>query len=159
MKKIILILLFNSLLGYSQCDYQVNNRPDGNVIKYFNPKPIIKQSSYEVGVATNYNSSTKKYYINLTVLLKNINSDSVEKNLNIQLKNSTQSISLELIQFNKTQMNNRDVMIALYEIDSRSLYLLKKYSLKTLFFTMQSKTYGSTINENNNLFINQLKCF
>ena len=27
-------------------------------------------------------------------------------------------------------MNNRDVMIALYEIDSRSLDLLKKYSLK-----------------------------
>ena len=73
MKKIILILLFNSLLGYSQCDYQVNNRPDGNVIKYFNPKPIIRQSGYEVGVAINYNSSTKKYYINLTVLLKNIN--------------------------------------------------------------------------------------
>jgi hypothetical protein len=159
MKKIILILLFNSLLGYAQCDYKVNNRPDGNVIKYFNPKPVIRQSNYEVGAATYFNLTTKKYYINLTVLLKNINIDSVEDNLNIQLKNSTQSISLELIQFNKTQMNNRDVMIALYEIDSRSLDLLKKYSLKTLFFTMQSKTYGSTINENNNLFINQLKCF
>ena len=110
-------------------------------------------------VKEKFNSSIKKYYINLTVLLKNIDCDSVEKNLNIQLKNSTQSISLELIQFNKTQMNNRDVMIALYEIDSRSLDLLKKYSLKTLFFTMQSKTYGSTIIENNNLFINQLKCF
>jgi hypothetical protein len=158
MKKLLFILALSGNFAFSQCNYNTNERPDGNIIKYFNPKPIIRQAGYEVGASINYNATTKKYYINIAVLLKTLNCNSVEKKLNIQLKNSTQSISLGLTQFNKTQMNGKDVIIALYELDTKSLNLLKKYSLKTVYFTMQSKIYGSTINENNNLLINELKC-
>lgn len=159
MKKLIFILALSVNFAFSQCNYNTNERPDGNIIKYFNPKPVIRQAGYELGTSINYNVTTKKYYISIAVLLKTLNCNSVENNLNIQLKNSTQSVSLALTQFNKTQMNGKDVIIALYELDVKSLNLLKKYSLKTVYFTMQSKIYGSTINENNNLLINELKCF
>ena len=159
MKKLIFILALSVNFAFSQCNYNTNERPDGNIIKYFNPKPIIRQAGYEVGSSIYYNVTTKKYYINIAVLLKTLNCNSVENTLNIQLKHSTQSVSLALTQFNKTQMNGKDVIIALYELDVKSLNLLKKYSLKTVYFTMQSKIYGSTINENANLFINELKCF
>ena len=159
MKILFFILALSGNFAFSQCNYNTNERPDGNTIKYFNPKPVIRQVGYEVGSSIYYNATTKKYYINIAILLKTLNCNSVEKNLNIQLKNSTQSISLGLTQFNKTQMNGKDVIIALYELDTKSLNLLKKYSLKTVYFTMQSKIYGSTINENANLFINELKCF
>ena len=158
MKKLIFILALSGNFAFSQCNYNTNERPDGNIIKYFNPKPVIRQAGYELGTSINYNVTTKKYYISIKKKKKTLNCNSIEKNLNIQLKNATQSISLGLTQFNKTQMNGKDVIIALYELDVKSLNLLKKYSLKTMYFTMQSKIYGSTISENANLFVSQLKC-
>lgn len=158
MKKKIGLLLLVANVAFSQCNILTNERPDGNVIKYFNPKPILRQSQYELGASLYYNETTNKYFISLTVLLKTLNASKVEGNLSIQLKNTKQSISLNLIQSNIAQMNGRDVVIAMYEVDLKNLNLLKKYYLKSVFFKMNSKIYGSTINENSNLFINQLKC-
>lgn len=159
MKALLLIFGICCNIVYSQCNYYTNERPDGNIIKYFNPKPVIRQLDYEVGSSIYYNVTTNKYYVSIAILLKTLSCGSVENNLNIQLRNSSQSISLGLTQYNKTQMNGQDVIVALYELDENSLNLLKKYLLKTMSFTMESKIYGSTINENTKLFINQLNCF
>lgn len=158
MKKTLFILAVSLNIAYSQCNYITNERPDGNIIKYFNPKPVIRQTQYELGTSIQFNVTTNKHYISNAILLKNLNADKIEGNLAIKLINTNQSISLKLIQSNKTNFNGREVIIALYEVDSKSLKLLKKYSLQSIFFSMNSKLYGSSITENKSLFINQLKC-
>lgn len=161
MKKIFLIVLAILTTNYisAQCsELKTNNRPDGNTIKYFNPKPLIKLSSYETGASVYHNVTTDKYYICIVLLFKTLSQDDVSGNLIIQLKNTNDSISLELVESNKTKMNEKDVSIAMYELDNKSLELLKKNQLKSIFFNIKSTTHGNTITENNNLFVNQLKC-
>lgn len=160
MKKILTIItILITYFNYAQCsELKTNNRPDGNVIKYFNPKPLIKLSTYEAGASVYHNITTDKYYISIVILFKTLAQDDVSGSLTIQLKNTNNSISLKLIESNKTKMNGKDVCIAMYELDNKSLELLKKNQLKSVFFKIKSITHGNTITENNNLFINQLKC-
>ena len=56
-------------------------------------------------------------------------------------------------------MNGNKTALALYEIDSKSLAELKKYSLKSIYFYLDKKMYGATVTENKSLFINQFPCF
>lgn len=156
----LLLALFFSIGLTAQCtDIETNYRPDGNTIKYFNPKSILKQTHYEVGASIYYNQTTKTYFVNIAVLFKTLNQMDISGDLLLQLNNSSEGISLKRVVSDKIQMNGRNVSIAMYEIDKRSYNLLSKYSLKSLYFTMNNKTYGSTVTENNSLFINQLKCF
>lgn len=158
-KKLTFIALLITFLNYAQCsELKTNNRPDGNTIKYFNPKPLIKLSSYETGASAYYNVTTDKYYISIVILFKTLSQDDVSGNLIIQLKNTNNSISLDLVESNKVKMNGKNVSIAMYELDNKSLELLRKNQLKSIFFNIKSTTHGNTITENNNLFINQLKC-
>ena len=155
----IIIIACQSFMNLNaQCDYKTNNRPDGNTIKYFNPKPIIRETSYEVGASVYYNQTSNKYFINLTVLFLTMTQQDISGDLTIQLENSSSSIMLKMSESNKVQMNGRNVTVALFEIDSKSLKLLETRQLKSVFFKMNGKTYGSSISNNKSLFINQLSC-
>jgi len=157
---IILILAFHSIMNLNaQCDIKTNNRPDGNTIKYFNPKPIIREAGYEVGSSVYYNQTSNKYFINLSVLFLTMTQQDISGDLTIQLENSSNSIVLKISESNKVQMNGRNVTIALFEIDQKSQKLLETKQLKSVFFKMKDKIYGSTIKNNKSLFINQLSCF
>ena len=66
--------------------------------------------------------------------------------------------SLKNIENKQVVMNGKRVTIGMFEIDKRSLIILKNNTLKSIFFEMNSKIYGSTITENKSLFMNQLQC-
>ncbi len=161
MKKLatLIIITFCIANGFAQCDYKTNNRLDGNTIKYFNPKPIIREASYEVGASVYYNVTTEKYFINLTVLFLTMTQQDISGDLTIQLENSSSSIVLKIAKSNRVQMNGKNVTVALFEVDNESLKLFEAKQLKSIFFKMNSKIYSSTISDNKALFINQLKCF
>lgn len=161
MKNLIaLIIACQSFMNLNaQCDYKTNNRPDGNTIKYFNPKPLIREASYEVGASVYYNQTSDKYFINLTVLFLTITQQDISGDLTIQLENSSSSLTLKISESNKVQINGRNVTVALFEIEQKSLNLLQAKQLKSIFFKMNGKIYSSTITNNKSLFINQLKCF
>ena len=161
MKKLFLIIFFTFSItnSFGQCDFKTNNRPDGNTIKYFNPKPIIRESGYEVGASVYYNETSNKYFINISVLFLTFTQQDISGDLIIQLESTNNSVVLKKIESNKVQMNGRDVTIALFEIDHKSLKLLKTNQLRSVFFNMKSKIYGSSIANNKAIFINQLKCF
>ncbi|WP_367756109.1 hypothetical protein [Flavobacterium sp. WC2430] len=152
-----IIGLLISVLVNAQCDIKTNNKPDGNKIKYFNPKPIIRQSNYEVATAIYKNVTTNKYMVSISVLFKEINPMDVKGDLTIQTT-SQKSIVLKLINSNKIKMNGRDLTLALFDLDSSSKKNLENNSLKSLFFKMNGKTYGATITENNSILINELNC-
>lgn len=159
MIKIILIFLtlFSIKSSYAQCDIKTNNRQDGNVIEYFNPKPVIKEKEYELGTSIYKNQTTGQYLVNIVVLHKNEYSQNVSGDLKIQT-NSNDGVSLKNIETKQVVMNGKRVTIGMFEIDKRSLIILKNNTLKSIFFEMNSKIYGSTITENKSLFMNQLQC-
>lgn len=149
-------LLF-CVIATAQCDIKINNRPDGNTIKYFNPKPIIRQSNYEVATAIYKNVTAENYMVSISVLFKGLNPMEVNSNLTIQTT-SQKSIVLKFINSNKIKMNGRDVTVALFELDNSSKSNLSLNGLKSLFFKMNGKLYGSTVTENKSILINELNC-
>ncbi|MCL9768876.1 hypothetical protein NAT47_00425 [Flavobacterium sp. HXWNR69] len=157
-KLIILIIACHSFVNlYAQCDIKTNIRQDGNVIKYFNPKPIIKEKEYELGASIYKNQTSGQYLVSIIVLHKNGYSQDISGDLKIQT-NSNNGISLKNIENKQVVMNGKRVTIGMFEIDKRSLIILKNNTLKSIFFEMNSKIYGSTITENKSLFMNQLQC-
>lgn len=159
MIKIILIFLtlFSIKSSYSQCDIKTNNRQDGNVIKYFNPQPIIKEKDYELGASIYKNQTSGQYLVSIIVLHKSGYYQNISGDLKIQT-NSNNGISLKNIETKQVVMNGKKVTIGMFEIDKRSLIILKNNTLKSIFFEMNSKIYGSTITESKSLFMNQLQC-
>lgn len=63
MKLLIIIALLVSIGVNAQCDIKINDRPDGNIIEYFNPIPIAILDSYEIGTSVYKNKTTDSYSI------------------------------------------------------------------------------------------------
>jgi hypothetical protein len=159
MKKAFLLLFaFTNLYAVGQCDIKTVIRPDGNTIQYFNPKPIIIQNQFEIGTAIYKNVSTGKFMINITILFKSLPRKKLEGDLTIQTSGN-KGLILKIIKSEEVDMNGRKVSIALYEIDKKSLIEIKKYSIKNIFFNIGKKMYGESISTNNNIYINEIKCF
>jgi hypothetical protein len=157
-----LLLIFITLISvniHSQCnDLKTTKRPDDNTIKYFNPKPIIRQDTYEVGSSIYKNITTGKYMVNITVLFKKISPKNITGNLTIQTNNNV-GIELPLILSEQVDMNGNKTVVALFEIDDKSLIEMQKHPLKSIFFYLEGKMYGATVSENTNLYVQQFKCF
>jgi len=157
-KLLILFIALISLTVHSQCnDLKTTKRPDNNIIKYFNPKPIIRQDTYEVGSAIYKNTTTGKYMVNITVFFKKMSPKDINGKLTIQTTNNV-GIELSLVHSEQVDMNGNKTAVALYEVDNRSLTELKKYSLKSIYFYIDGKMYGATVTENKSLFISQFPC-
>jgi len=141
----------------AQCNTKSNKRPDGNTITYFNPKPVIRQSQYEVGTAIYKNETSGMYMVNISVLFKTISPKNIVGSLTIQTTGQ-KGIELKLVKSEQVEMNGRNLSIGLYEIDKSSLEELKKYQLKSMFFYLEGKMFGVTVTENKDIFISELKC-
>ncbi|SNR68536.1 hypothetical protein SAMN06265371_108209 [Lutibacter agarilyticus] len=161
MKKIILILvLFLSATSVqSQCSFlKTVIRPDNNEIKYFNPKPVIRQAEYEVGIAIYKNITSNEFMLNISVLFKTMTSQKLTNKVIIQTTNN-KGIELIPLKSESMVMNQRDIAIGLYKIEQVDLEELNRYPLKSLFFYLEDNLKGSTITENNSILITELNCF
>lgn len=156
-KLLTLFLLFIYSNIFGQCDIKTVNRPDGNTINYFNPKPVIRQSQYEVGTAIYKNETTGMYMVNISVLFKTIAPKKIKGKLTIQTTGK-RGIELKLVKSEQVDMNGRKLAVGLYEIDKLSFEELKKYQIKSIFFYLESKMYGATVTENKNIYSNEIKC-
>lgn len=159
MKNLITIIIALISINVSaQCDIKTIKRPDGNTISYFNPKPVIRQTQYEVGTAIYKNETSGMYMVNISVLFKTLPPKNIKGKLTIQTTGK-RGIELKLVKSEQVDMNGRKVAIGLYEIDKSSFEELKKYPLKSIFFYVDKKMYGATVTENKTIYINELKCF
>lgn len=162
MKKISITIILIVLVitpSVSQCNYlKTVERPDGNKIKYFNPKPIIRQTDYEVGIAIYKNITTNKFMLNISVLFKSMKPKELTNNVVIQTTN-IKGIELEPINSETIVMNGRDVSIGLYKIEKTDFEQLKKYPLKSVFFYLEGSLKGSTVTENSSILKEELRCF
>jgi len=152
----VVITLFSINLN-AQCNTKSTIRPDGNKISYFNPKPVIRQSQYEVGTAIYKNETSGMYMVNISVLFKTISPKNIVGSLTIQTTGQ-KGIELKLVKSEQVEMNGRNLSIGLYEIDKSCLEELKKYQLKSMFFYLEGKMFGATVIENKDIFISELKC-
>lgn len=151
----LLILMFHQ--SYSQCNFQTVNRPDGITIEYFNPKPVIIKNNYEAGISVYKNKNNGEFTLNLTLLFKNLVPKELNKSLVIQT-NSDEGIELDIVVSKLMTMNGAKVAIAQYFIDQRSLDILRKYDLKTLYFYINGDLIGSTIDKGHDIIRNQINC-
>ncbi len=160
MKKIILLLLITLSANFNlnaQCNIKTTLRPDGNTIKYFNPQPIIRLSEYEVGTGIYKNETTGMYMIAISVLFKTMTPKDISGKLTIQTTGK-RGLELKLLKSEQIEMNGRKLVLGLYEIDKASLAELRKFTLKSVYFYLNKKMYGSTVTENKSICITEIKC-
>lgn len=151
----IIFLTIQSITG--QCNFKTTVKPEGDVIKYFNPKPVIRQAEYEVGISIYKNSTTNVFMLNISVLFKSmhplkLNGDAVLQTSNIK------GIRLTPLLSDRVTMNGREVAIGLYEITQNDFNELKLYNLKSVFFYLEGNLKGSTVTENASVLKTQLNC-
>lgn len=154
---ITLLILSISSSIYSQCNYKTTHRPDGIEMNYFNPQPVAKQESIEIGLAIYKNKTTAEYFLNVSILFKKGVPKELTGSATIQTK-SNEGISLPIEVSEVVKMNGRDVSIGLYRIDERDFKILENYSLKSVFVNLGNKLTGANITMNEAILINQLKC-
>lgn len=155
---IFIITLLINVIGNAQCDIKTNNRPDGNTIKYFNPKPVIRQNQFEVGTAIYKNETSGMYMVNISILFKTLVPKDLTGILTVQTIGN-KGLELKLLRSEQIEMNGRKLVMGLYEIGASTLAQLKKFPIKSIYFFLDKKMYGATITENKNIFINEIKCF
>lgn len=161
MKKItylFMLFLVSSFNSSAQCDIKTTNRPDGNTIKYFNPKPVIRQNQFEVGTAIYKNETSGMYMVNISILFKTLVPKDLTGILTIQTAGN-KGLELKLLRSEQIEMNGRKLVMGLYEIGGSTFAQLKKIPIKSIYFFLDKKMYGATITENKNIFINEIKCF
>ena len=161
MKKIILTITLTVLSiipSISQCSFKTTERPDGNIIKYFNPKPVIRETDYEVGISIYKNITSNQLMLNVSVLFKSISPKKLTETLIIQSTNK-KGISLKPLMSKLITMNGRELAMGLYEIEKADYEELKNYPLKSIYFYLEGSLKGSTVTENNSVLKDELSCF
>lgn len=144
--------------GFSQYEIKRTIRPDSLVIEYIDPKPVVRASDYEAAISIYKFTNEQDLMINLSVLFKGLTPNIQSGNLIIQTTNDI-GISLKPYQVDLIQMNERDVAVGLYHIDSISRKELSIYPIKALFFHLGDKRYGSNLTENRNTLMFQIAKF
>tara|TARA_R110002050_G_scaffold237585_1_gene373622 strand:- start:49132 stop:49614 length:483 start_codon:yes stop_codon:yes gene_type:complete len=159
MKNIRLSFIFLLLyqFGMAQCDIKTTEKPDGNIIKYFNPKPVVRQSDYEIGVSIYKNITTDVLMVNTSLLFKGRAPQKLTGNLVLQTAGQ-KGISLKPLISELVKMNGRDVAIGLYEIDKISATELSNHDLKSVFVTVGQSLVGATVTENTGVLRLNLGC-
>lgn len=141
-----------------ECDILTNNRPDGNVIKYFNPVPVAINDDYELGLSIYKNETINEIFVSAFIMFKNNSFSNLKGDLIIQT-DSPNSISLKQSTSNKVEMNGRIFSVALYKITENDLEILKESKLKMVAFNLEDSKYGETITKNSGILLDELNCF
>lgn len=161
MKKVIFITMAMIFIccsnNHAQCEIKTLERPDGRTLKYFNPKPIIRNINYEVGVSIYRDMTANFYMISISVLFKDQNPIELTGNLILQTTGDY-GLRLKPIGFDQITMNGELLSVGMYKLESRDVSELGKHELKSVFFHLLGELKGSTVTENSNIIKNQFKC-
>ncbi len=152
-----IIIIIHSFPAIGQCDFKTTQRPDGNVLNYFNPQPIIREANHEIGISIYKNTTTNVLMLNVSVLFKGTAPQKLTDNAILQTSNIN-GISLTPSLSELVVMNGRDVAIGLYEITDKDFKEIVNYNLKSLFISLEGKLTGSAITENSEILKAQLNC-
>jgi hypothetical protein len=154
---IAIIFIINSFTAIGQCNINTTQRPDGNVLKFFNPQPIIREPDHEIGISIYENTTTNVLMLNVSVLFKGTSPQKLTNNAILQTSN-IKGISLNPLLSELIVMNGRDVAIGLYEITENDIKEIGNNNLKSLFISLEGKITGSTVTENSGVLKVQLNC-
>lgn len=159
-KQIILIIFifFGIVSVFGQCNFKTTVRPEGDIIKYFNPQPVIRQSEYEVGISIYKNTTTNQWMLNISVLFKSMTPIELTGDAILQTSN-VKGIRLQPLMTEMVVMNGRDLTIGLYEITHQFFDELRNNKLKSLFFYLDGNLMGSTVTENTTILNAQFNCY
>ncbi|MDB5089630.1 MAG: hypothetical protein JWR09_3624 [Mucilaginibacter sp.] len=153
MRKIITIiyLLFCAHAGYSQCNIQSNNKPNGSVVRYLRPEMVAANEKLEVGFSMQTNGSN--YY--LATIIRYLNLAYAPGNLTIS-NDLNQTSILKLFRAEKTYLNGSNVYLVVYILSKQDIKRLTSSNLKYIVF----KTADNILNvsKNKDVIAAQYKC-
>jgi len=152
---LIILALTNNL--NAQCNTKVINRDDGVTMEYFNPKPVIRTSEYEVGTSIYKNRTTGDLLLNVSVLFKTLKPQNFTGDLFIHTT-SDSGIKLAPVITDLMKMNGREVALGLFLITERDYKILNESKLKGIYFRLEGNLKGDTVTENNEILNKQLDC-
>ena len=139
------------------CDIKTTNRPDGNVIKYFNPKPVIQSGKYDLALSLYFNETTSTYFISTSVLFKNMEVKNISGDLLIQTS-SSDGIQLKQVLNNRVTMNGEILSVAMFELNKKDIENLSKHNLKSVFVLLEDERYGKSVDLNKEILVKQFEC-
>lgn len=136
------------------CDVKVINRPDGNVIKYFNPFPVIQNKKYDIGTSVYKNSTSGEYTI--AVLFKDMEPIDITGDLIIQSGND----GLQLKQFMSTisEVNGETSSYSIYLLTEADFNILQNSPVNSLFVDASGTQLGGTFGSLDELYIKEIEC-
>jgi len=139
------------------CDIKTTFRPDGNVINYFNPTPVIRNSSYDLALSVYKNSTTGDYTISTAVLFKTLPYGSLTGDLIIKTT-SNRALKLRNFMSNKSNVNGQTLVLGIYLMTNEDYNTLISSSLKEVFVKINNSNVGGGVKSNQRVLINQFKC-
>jgi hypothetical protein len=156
MKKLLILsfVLISTLTTYGQYDVKTLNRPDGIILKYFNPIPVAITNSHEAGLSLYKNKDNNTYLLAITVLFKASTPTELNGNLIIQTTGN-KGISLKPVMHKLINMNGRNVASSMYSLTNRDIIELKSKSLKLVSFYVNAQPIGLTLTKNKDILIKE----
>lgn len=154
MKKITIVFLFAFTLGFSQNEMKTIKRPDGVIIKYFNPVPVVIANSHEAGLSLYKNINTKQYYLVLTILFKQQKPTELTGELLIQTT-GTKGLILPPVWHKLINMNGQNVASSMYLLTNRDINELKIRLIKLINFTAYNQPIGLNLTKNNDILMKE----
>lgn len=158
--KNFLLIVFLSIIcqfSFSQCQVKTTTKEDGNVLKYLNPMPVVRQADYEIGLSVYKNISSNITMLNVSVLFKGKEVRELEGDAIIHTSGE-RGISLKPVVFDLVEMNGKDVAIGLYEIEPILLSYFENNYLKNIFVKVGGDLVGASVSENKWIIRDNLNC-
>ena len=139
------------------CDVKTTRRADGNIMKYFNPFPVVQNDKYDVGTSVYKNITTGEYTISVAVLFKNIKAADVSGNLILKTKSN---IGLSLKQFMNTrsEVNGNSLSLAIYVITDRDFEILRNSPVNQIYVDVQGSRLGGSFNSLSEIYMKEIEC-
>lgn len=158
MKKlsILICLIVTSFTALAQYEVKTIKRPDGIILKYFNPIPVVRAYNYEAGLSLYKNPDNSKYFVAISVLFKNTVAEELNGNLLIQTTGKN-GISLEPAYNRLVTLNGREVALSMYYLTEREINELKSNSIKLISFNVNDEIIALNLTENRDVLVKEFE--
>ena len=156
MKNIFLLisLIFSSFTVLGQFEVKTIIRPDGIILNYFNPIPVVIASDYEAGLSLYKYKAKNIYTVAITVLFKSSVPEELYGNLLIQTTGNN-GISLKPVMNELINMNGRQVAASMYSLTERDIKELSNNTIKMISFNVNNEIIALHLTKNKNLLIKE----
>ena len=145
----------NTSVPKGPCNIKTVNRNDGTTVRYLNPELIGTGNKCELGLSIQTNGLN--YFMSVTVRYFT-QAYKITGSLKIKLANE-QSLELPIYTSELANMQNENVSLSIFYLNSNDIVKLKNSTIKTVAFQESSQIYQLILlNQNSDVAMRHLNC-